>query len=104
MTRNSTRCVCVSVHVAVVLSETGLLMVPCGASCCPFSCVLQREEEDKANIGGLDTEIQQKEELLVQLKTNVTQYQGLMEEHGQLLQELDSLEVRVCSKCTIVGN
>jgi kinesin family protein 4/21/27 len=50
------------------------------------------EKERAVDIGAVDTEIEQKEEILEQLKHNVQQYQVLLEENDLLVRELQSLE------------
>jgi len=50
------------------------------------------EKEHEENIGTMDTEIREKEEILVALKHNIKQYQVLLEENDLLVRELQSLE------------
>jgi len=64
----------------------------------PFFCpiltwCLESEKEQDADIGHVDTEILQKEEILEQLKRSIKQYQVLLDENDALVRELNSLEV-----------
>lgn len=54
-------------------------------------CQIERERE--ADIGHVDTEIEHKECILLELKKNISQYQVLLDENEVLVRELQSLEV-----------
>jgi len=52
----------------------------------------KNDKKHEADIGSVDTEITQKEEILEHLKHNMEQYQVLLEENDLLVRELQSLE------------